>query len=395
MNAVSVIPTQFLNCSLQEQAELLYTNAKQIFEQVKRKSNLKEQSSLFFKAFSDTNTCKNNLIQIESLLKSKKYSESIQISKQTIELSLSGFHYFQTYDWLFLMSIISTGFLGWMAFVSLFIYTTYYKKTSKHQQSSLTSSSSLSLSLLSSNTTIQNLNSQPLSQHHQTCTITNINQNSTTNQQIKSNSNPNPNNNLSIYFSWIIFGILFSILVFKLFFENSPLIYYGYCIFPVFFWSQVLSQWKDLKDLLYEISYFPIYTFGFIFLIISLLEILVLSFFYRGILCFCVILIGLFSWKHFGFLYFFIYLIMSLFPLLPVDFGDQLYFVYLGGFLLIPFVFIPFLLEKLNSSPPISSFHKILSFIQILLISISIYQVYRSDSSIFFYIITWSVCCKL
>merc|ERR1712000_505298 len=114
MNAVSVIPTEYLNCTMYEQADLLYTNAKQIYEQLNRKSLLKESTAIFFKPYVNTPICEELLNEIPQKMKVGDYSQVIDNSKEIIELSLQGLHYLQTYDWAFLMTTITCGFLGWM-----------------------------------------------------------------------------------------------------------------------------------------------------------------------------------------------------------------------------------------------------------------------------------------
>ena len=125
MNAVSVIPTEYLNCTMYEQADLLYTNAKQIFEQLNRKSLLKESTAIFFKPYVNTPICEELLEEIPQKMKIGEYRQVIDNSKEIIELSLQGLHYLQTYDWAFLMTTITCGFLGWMGVVTLYIYSNY------------------------------------------------------------------------------------------------------------------------------------------------------------------------------------------------------------------------------------------------------------------------------
>lgn len=40
-------------------------------------------------------------------------------------LALEGLHYFQTYDWLKLMTVISLGYIGWMIYVVIHVVQSY------------------------------------------------------------------------------------------------------------------------------------------------------------------------------------------------------------------------------------------------------------------------------
>ena len=48
-----------------------------------------------------------------------------------IDTCLQGLRYYQTYDWLFLRSIVSFGYIGWIVYSTLFILRAYIKIDSK------------------------------------------------------------------------------------------------------------------------------------------------------------------------------------------------------------------------------------------------------------------------
>lgn len=334
MNAVSVIPTEYLNCTMYEQADLLYTNAKQIYEQLNRKSLLKESTAIFFKPYVNTPICEELLNEIPQKMKVGDYSQVIDNSKEIIELSLQGLHYLQTYDWAFLMTTITCGFLGWMGVVTLYIYSNY-------------GDNNLLESKLSSSK--------------------------------------------SVDFPWIIFILAYSCLSIKLYLERAPIIYYAYCFFPSFFWCQILSQRTILKNLLIKCMKYPIYSLGFIIVTVSILEILVCSFFERQILSFCLLCIGLFTlYQTKSIRYIIIYLIIAIFPLLPAEYGDDLKFVYIGGSLLFPIAVLPFYLSNSKQYPSLSVYNRIVAILQILIVPLSLFQVYAHTNSIFFFReVTW------
>jgi GPI ethanolamine phosphate transferase 1 len=61
-------------------------------------------------------TTENRLAHIEDLISSGQYEQAIQSSDELIQLGLRAIRYLQTYDWLFLRTLITLGYLGWIAF---------------------------------------------------------------------------------------------------------------------------------------------------------------------------------------------------------------------------------------------------------------------------------------
>ena len=53
---------------------------------------------------------------IRGLIAKHQYDESIAEAESLIKLGLAGLRYLQTYDWLFLRTLVTTGYLGWIAF---------------------------------------------------------------------------------------------------------------------------------------------------------------------------------------------------------------------------------------------------------------------------------------
>ena len=53
---------------------------------------------------------------IATLIEAGSYEEAIEESAALIKLTLEGLRYLQTYDWLFLRALITVGYLGWMAY---------------------------------------------------------------------------------------------------------------------------------------------------------------------------------------------------------------------------------------------------------------------------------------
>lgn len=54
-----------------------------------------------------------------------QYNKATNLSMELIDLCQDGLNYYQTYDWIFLKTIVSLGYLGWILYSTLFILKTY------------------------------------------------------------------------------------------------------------------------------------------------------------------------------------------------------------------------------------------------------------------------------
>ena len=86
---------------------------------------IKRSSSLYFKPFKPLAHYSSLLNQIEDLLSARDYKAAMQLSENLRSLALKGLHYFQTYDWLMLMTIITLGYIGWMVFLVIHVLQAY------------------------------------------------------------------------------------------------------------------------------------------------------------------------------------------------------------------------------------------------------------------------------
>lgn len=88
----------------------------------------KQATELFFKPFgplSKDHSPPLLIHEVEKLIAEERYGEAENLCLQLIEMSLDGLRYFQTYDWLFLRSIITLGYIGWCFFGLEFVIRTY------------------------------------------------------------------------------------------------------------------------------------------------------------------------------------------------------------------------------------------------------------------------------
>ena len=126
-----------------------------------------------------------HLREIEALIANGAYDESIKRSSTLMVTALEGLRYLQTYDWLFLRTIVTLGYLGWIAYA----LTTVIDLHVLHGTSD-------------SNRTVA----------------------STT------------------FFSSVLVA-LFSVLLY----QGSSWRYYFYAAFPVYFWEEVIARRKALS----------------------------------------------------------------------------------------------------------------------------------------------------
>ncbi|XWS40792.1 hypothetical protein CRYUN_Cryun17cG0025900 [Craigia yunnanensis] len=125
VNSVGNLPLGYVDMKEEEEVEAVLANTKQILNQFLCKSQLKRASSLYFKPFKPLAHYSSLLNQIEDLLSARDYKAAMQLSENLRSLALKGLHYFQTYDWLMLMTIITLGYIGWMVFLVLHVLQAY------------------------------------------------------------------------------------------------------------------------------------------------------------------------------------------------------------------------------------------------------------------------------
>ncbi|KAI3660509.1 hypothetical protein MP638_000966 [Amoeboaphelidium occidentale] len=235
MNSVGTLPLEYLSGDDEFKARNLFANAKQILAQYLVKETKKRNVEPFFQEFKPLSNSTHShdmlLKQIESFLTQKKYIEAQNTSLTLIQLCLEGMRYFQTYDWLFLRSVVSSGYLGWVVYSSVFVLKEFVFKSS----------------VLDGKTNLHN----------------------------------------AINFVATIVMCSFALLLRV---KEAPLHYNLYVLFPVYFWSCVLKKLHIIQQLVMRIS---ISALLFSVTYIIGLELLVASYFYREILGFIFVILGL------------------------------------------------------------------------------------------------------
>ncbi|KAF2217807.1 hypothetical protein CERZMDRAFT_55215 [Cercospora zeae-maydis SCOH1-5] len=184
VNSVGELPLSFLDASDEEKAKALLVNAKEILEMYHVKEREKMATVLRYKPYSGfanaENSVENRIASIEQLIRRHEYQKAIEQSDELIQRGLAGLRYLQTYAWLFLRTLVTAGYLGWIAFA----FTT-----------------AVDVHILDGKVDVQ---------RSPGLIITSVS---------------------------ILVG-LYSLLVF----QASPLTYYAYALFPVVFWEEVFAR---------------------------------------------------------------------------------------------------------------------------------------------------------
>ncbi|CAY69855.1 Glycosyl phosphatidyl inositol anchor synthesis [Komagataella phaffii] len=188
-NSVGELPLEFIDDDPLNKLKGLYANSLTIVEQYLVKQLEVSQSQFTFKPFESFQqvSIEDHKRRIEDLLSqlAKDYDEkgekiAIDLIKNLSSLALEGLSYLQKYNWLLLRSIVTLGFIGWIAY-SFIVF--------------------LSLFVVKRDHTVEH-------------------------------------NFLSIAF----FGGITVSLNYLLFYQKSPLMYYLYGGFPIFFWYEIYAR---------------------------------------------------------------------------------------------------------------------------------------------------------
>lgn len=119
-NNVGVLPLSYLATNPKAKAEALLVNAKEILEMYHVKEELKKSTQLRYTPFSglgdEKHSAEHRVTDLQKLIAAGRYEEAIQQTYEFIDLGLEGLRYLQTYDWLFLRTLITTGYTGWIVF---------------------------------------------------------------------------------------------------------------------------------------------------------------------------------------------------------------------------------------------------------------------------------------
>lgn len=281
INSVGVLPVEYLSTEWYYKAVAIITNAKQILSQYEFKVWQKKQTTLpiFYRHFRDLSVERQDelLKMIDTLMKQSRYKDAIQVALKLIELALKGINYYQKYDRFALNCSMCFAFIGWINYVILLIikHHTPIVHVSLEQQESV----------------------------------------------LLAGEYPK----LKVAFLFLFIGSIVSWLLFE---QNSPPMYYIYFLAPVFLWGLIFCRWDLIKQtqIYIERRNYTLKFIGIIILSIFGLELLVVSFFRRGLLSLGLVFISLwpltttlkYSHKFIVGLWFVVCTVMAIFPFMPV-----------------------------------------------------------------------------
>ncbi|KAE8152183.1 GPI ethanolamine phosphate transferase 1 [Aspergillus avenaceus] len=238
-NSVGQLPLPYLDASAKEKALASLANTQGVLEMYRVKEEQKQAALLRYTPFEPLadwgeTSVDARLDEIRTLIKDGSYDSAIDMSSELFATALEGLRYLQTYDWLFLRTIVSLGYLGWIAYA----LTTVIDLHVLHGTSD-------------ANRTVSSI----------------------------------------IFFSSVLVA-LFSILLY----QGSSWRYYLYVLFPVYFWEEVFARRKALiagREILLghvrSVSDYLKFALQLV-LFVCVLEALVQSYFHREIYTACFIL---------------------------------------------------------------------------------------------------------
>lgn len=188
INSVGELPLSYLSANTKDKAEAALVNAQGVLEMYRIKESQKRSTELRYRPFpslgDDLHSVEHRVEEIRSTISSGQFETAISMSQELLHLGLDGLRYLQTYDWLFLRALVTSGYLGWIAFALTTV---------------------IDMHVLGGNTK--------------------------TSRSTFSNS---------------AFGALVAALFAVLLVKRSPITYYFYAVFPPIFWEEVFARREAL-----------------------------------------------------------------------------------------------------------------------------------------------------
>ena len=188
VNSVGELPLSYLSAGMEEKALAAMTNAKEVLEMYQVKEAQRRATAIRYRPYppfaTEEGSYQSHLSNIQADIHAAKYNEAITHSSELLMQTIQGLRYLQTYDWLFLRALVTLGYLGWIAYA----LTTVIDMHVLHSISKA-SRTTASISVFSS----------------------------------------------------LLVGLFSALIV-----QKSPLTYYAYAVFPVFFWEEVFARKQAL-----------------------------------------------------------------------------------------------------------------------------------------------------
>lgn len=231
-NSVGEIPLAFLDASDQVKAKAIYANAMTIVEQYHVKEAKTIASQLHYSPFPAfaKQSIDDRSNEITELIVNEQYQEAIDKSEELMKEALKGLRYLQTYNWLLLRSLVTMGYLGWIGYASTSFLHVFVVGSVAEPSHPIVRSA---------------------------------------------------------------FVLVLAVLIAFFYQQDSPINYYLYAVFPVFFWEQVFvnrkTVVKGINLLMHRTSQSsPVLTaMYYLAFSIFVMEAIVYGYFHREIFSFC------------------------------------------------------------------------------------------------------------
>ena len=188
VNSVGELPLSYLAAGMEEKALAAMTNAKEVLEMYGVKEKQRRSTAIHYRQYApfatENSSVRDRLSVIQSRIDGGNYEDAINHSSELLDLAIQGLRYLQTYDWLFLRALVTSGYLGWIAYALTTV---------------------IDLQVLHSVSTAERTNA-----------------------------------------SVFVFSSLLVVLYSAMIVQKSPLTYYAYGVFPVYFWEEVFARRQAL-----------------------------------------------------------------------------------------------------------------------------------------------------
>ncbi len=290
-NSVGQLPLEFLDAPDEVKAKAALTNTLGIIEQYRVKEEEKRDTEIRFRPFTPFSISEDYLDQstdkIENLISREEHIQAIQQCDLLMQEALAGLRYLQTYDWLFLRSIITAGYVGWMLFAMVHVLENYVLPRKPRSAGSITVTATMATIIV------------------------------------------------------IIYGVLLL--------QSAPLAYYAYVLFPAIFWHRILNSTHIIRAgvmrLSAKTSTSKTSLIAQVILYFAFLEIMVIGYFRREIFTGCFLAATIWPFyigqsfvsKNRGLvsLWTIASVLMSTFTLLPVVKKESVFQILAGGFFMV------------------------------------------------------------
>ena len=120
VNSVGELPLPYLAAGPAAKAEAALVNAQEVLEMYRVKDDQKRSTEIRYKPYAplgdDKHSVEHRVGEIRGMIQDSHFEKAIETSQDLLQVGLQGLRYLQTYDWVFLRTLVTLGYLGWMAF---------------------------------------------------------------------------------------------------------------------------------------------------------------------------------------------------------------------------------------------------------------------------------------